>query len=277
MTTEDYDIIVIGGGFAGLAIAYHLARRQVAVLLLEAGSLGSGSSGACAGRAQVSEGHRGRHMDLALAGLARLEGLQEELGFDFEWRRLGNLMLIEHERHWQWWSEQIAYLQQRGFPAAMLNPTELAEAEPLLAARPFSRCCLVSGRTSQSLQVHAGLCPSRPPPRRHHSPTYNGHRFCTNQRARGRGGDGRRLLFRRRGHRHRQSVDRRAFTESWSRYSRAVHPCGSRHQRAVGNFSALTLLARKRVRFRFVEAVDFATCNPPFVTNNDNFLSISAR
>ena len=132
-----HDIIIIGGGFAGLAIAYHLARHHAAVLLLEAGSLGGGSSGACAGRAQIAEGHRGQHMDLALAGLARLAGLQEELGFDFEWRRLGNLMLIEHERHWQWWSEQIAYLQQRGVPAAMLDPTELAEAEPLLNSDRF--------------------------------------------------------------------------------------------------------------------------------------------
>jgi hypothetical protein len=38
--------------------------------LLEAASLGGGTSGACAGRAQVSESQRGRHMDVVLAGLA---------------------------------------------------------------------------------------------------------------------------------------------------------------------------------------------------------------
>lgn len=107
------------------------------MLLLEAGSLGGGASGACAGRAQVSESHRGRHMDVTLAGLARLEGLETELESGFEWRRLGNLMLIEHERHWQWWADQVAYLQQRGVPAAMLGPAELAQAEPLLHAGPF--------------------------------------------------------------------------------------------------------------------------------------------
>jgi sarcosine oxidase subunit beta len=46
-------------------------------------------------------------------------------------------MLIEHERHWQWWSEQVTYLQQRDVPAAMLNPTDLAEAEPLLVPDRF--------------------------------------------------------------------------------------------------------------------------------------------
>ena len=132
-----HDVIIIGGGFAGLAIAYHLARRRARVLLLEAASLGGGASGACAGRAQISESHRGRHLELVLAGLARLETLEAELGSEFEWRRLGNLMLIEHERHWQWWSEQVTYLQQRDVPAAMLNPTDLAEAEPLLVPDRF--------------------------------------------------------------------------------------------------------------------------------------------
>jgi len=132
-----HDVIIIGGGFAGLAIAYHLARRRARVLLLEAASLGGGASGACAGRAQISESHRGSPLELVLAGLARLETLEAELGSEFEWRRLGNLMLIEHERHWQWWSEQVTYLQQRDVPAAMLNPTDLAEAEPLLVPDRF--------------------------------------------------------------------------------------------------------------------------------------------
>jgi len=137
MMTDNYDVIIIGGGFAGLAIAYQLARRQVDVLLLEASSLGSGASGACAGRAQVSESHLGHHMDLVLAGLARLETLETELDSEFEWRRLGNLMLIEHERHWQWWTDQVAFLQHRGAHAAMLSPTDLTEIEPLLVSDRF--------------------------------------------------------------------------------------------------------------------------------------------
>jgi sarcosine oxidase subunit beta len=100
------------------------------VLLLEAKSLGSGSSGTCGGRAQVSEGHPGLHLDLVLRGLARLDQLEEELGFEFEWRRLGNIMLIRRESHWQEWSAQIAHLKHLGVPAEMLDPAALREAEP---------------------------------------------------------------------------------------------------------------------------------------------------
>ena len=55
--TNHGDVIIIGDGMLGLATAYHLARRGVRALLLEAGELGGGSSGACTGRAQVAEGH----------------------------------------------------------------------------------------------------------------------------------------------------------------------------------------------------------------------------
>lgn len=137
MATNRRDVIIIGGGFAGLAIAYQLAKRGADVLLLEAASLGSGTSGACAGRAQVSESQRDAHFEVVQAGLSRLEQLEVELDFDFEWRRLGNLMLIEHERHWQWWAGQVAFLTGRGLPAELLDRQSLQAAEPLLNADKF--------------------------------------------------------------------------------------------------------------------------------------------
>jgi glycine/D-amino acid oxidase-like deaminating enzyme len=124
------DVIIIGGGFIGAATAYYLARRGTSVLLIEGKSISSGSTGACAGRAQVSECHPGLHLDLVQMGLGRLEHLQEELDYDFEWRRFGNVMLVDSEHYWQEWATQSALLAARSIPAEMWDAKTLKEAEP---------------------------------------------------------------------------------------------------------------------------------------------------
>jgi glycine/D-amino acid oxidase-like deaminating enzyme len=162
MKTTSVDVIVVGGGFAGLAIAWQVARRGASVLLFEADKLGGGASGACAGRAQVAEGPPGPHMALVLAGLARLEALEEELGCPLEWRRLGNLILIEHERHWQPWNDQVAYLRQLGVPAEMLDAVALAEAEPLLRpGRWLGAAWCLEGHLNPLKLIHAYAAAAR--------------------------------------------------------------------------------------------------------------------
>ena len=47
------DVCVIGGGYAGLSTALHLARRGVDVTLLEQSRLGWGASGRNGGQAHV--------------------------------------------------------------------------------------------------------------------------------------------------------------------------------------------------------------------------------
>ena len=56
------DVCVIGGGFAGISTALHLARRGVDVLLLEQSRIGWGASGRNGGQAHVGEvsAHDGR-------------------------------------------------------------------------------------------------------------------------------------------------------------------------------------------------------------------------
>lgn len=64
---DEAEVAIVGGGFAGLSCALHLAERGIAVALLEAGRVGDGASGRNGG--QVLYG--GRH---SLAELTRLYG-----------------------------------------------------------------------------------------------------------------------------------------------------------------------------------------------------------
>ena len=56
------DVVIIGGGFTGLAAAYHLARAGTDAVLIEAHRLGDGASGRNGG--QMGSGPRGGVLDL---------------------------------------------------------------------------------------------------------------------------------------------------------------------------------------------------------------------
>lgn len=131
------DVVIVGGGFGGVALAYYLAKDGASVTLLEAGSLGGGSSAAPAGRAQIIDSETEEYLDLVLAGYARLEGLGEELGVDLEWTLPGHLTLIANEDQWRQFEVLVNRLQRHAVPAEMLDQTALQKAEPYLRMDGF--------------------------------------------------------------------------------------------------------------------------------------------
>ncbi len=130
---QTYDVLIAGGGFHGLAAAYCLAKSGVRTLLLEARGIGSGTSGACAGRAQACEGHLDE-LNIALVrdGLKAHETLQEELDFDYEWRKVGLLLLLREEGMVRLWSERSSVLTASGIPTGIIDVQSLRKAEPNL-------------------------------------------------------------------------------------------------------------------------------------------------
>jgi len=85
------DVIIVGGGVIGCAIAYHLAQAGVQVTLFERGEIGGEASGEAAGMLRPLDEslERGALVDLCLASL-RLFGpladtLREETGIDIEY------------------------------------------------------------------------------------------------------------------------------------------------------------------------------------------------
>ena len=105
------DVCVIGGGYAGLSTALHLARRGVDVALLEQSRLGWGASGRNGGQAHVGmrrdqrwlEARVGledarRLWDFALGARAHLDWLIESYGIDCE-LRLGHLHADHRARY----------------------------------------------------------------------------------------------------------------------------------------------------------------------------------
>jgi sarcosine oxidase, subunit beta len=91
------DAVVVGGGVVGCSVAYHLARRGAQVVLVERDTLGSQSTGRCAGgvRRQFSSSTNVAMQQLSVRLLASLEA---DTGVDPEFRHIGYLFLLTSDR-----------------------------------------------------------------------------------------------------------------------------------------------------------------------------------
>ncbi|HUO95825.1 MAG TPA: FAD-binding oxidoreductase [Steroidobacteraceae bacterium] len=142
------DVCVIGGGYAGLSTALHLARRGVDVALLEQSRLGWGASGRHGGQVHVGmrreqewlERHVGaadarRFWDCALAARAHLDWLVETYRIDCD-LRLGYLHADHRPRYSAHTRRHVDYMRSAyGYEA--LRYVERDELASLVASRDY--------------------------------------------------------------------------------------------------------------------------------------------
>src|SRR6202022_2151482 len=90
---ETADVVIAGGGIAGCALAYQLANRKVDVVLLERETLGSQSTGKCAGgvRQQFSMESNVRLQRLSVQ---MLRDFEQETGHPADFRQIGYLFVL---------------------------------------------------------------------------------------------------------------------------------------------------------------------------------------
>src|ERR1700694_143727 len=90
---ETADVVIAGGGIMGCALAYQLAKRDVDVLVLERETLGSQSTGKCAGgvRQQFS---MEANVRLQRMSVKMLEGFEQEAGHPADFRQIRYLVVL---------------------------------------------------------------------------------------------------------------------------------------------------------------------------------------
>jgi glycine oxidase len=137
-----YDVVVVGAGVVGLAIAWRARLRGLATLVVERGRAGDGASGVAAGMlAPVTEADFGEESLLALnlAGLERWPAFAAELsersGHDTGYRRSGALV-VAADRDDMGELRRLAELQHSlGLVSRWLSGRACRELEPGLSPR----------------------------------------------------------------------------------------------------------------------------------------------
>jgi glycine/D-amino acid oxidase-like deaminating enzyme len=139
------EVLVIGGGIAGAAAAYYLARDGAGVLLVEAGDLNAQASGSNSGSLHLQIQHPefvslgpgwarafGPTLRLMQDSLNLWQGLGAELGVDLEVSQAGGLVVATTPEQMRSIAEKAAIERGFGVPMDLLDRAALRDLAPYL-------------------------------------------------------------------------------------------------------------------------------------------------
>lgn len=133
------DVLVVGGGVVGCAVAWELAKAGLGVTVVERGTPGCEASGAGAGmlapQAESSAPSPSLRLGLASKALyAELAAeLRERTGVDVEYETRGNLHCFFDEGDLAVGRAACAWQREAGLKAELLSPREALALEPDLS------------------------------------------------------------------------------------------------------------------------------------------------
>lgn len=126
--TENFDAIIIGAGVMGTSIAFHLTKRGIKPILLEAKQIGFGATGSSSGLVRM-------HYDLEVESHLAWESFQyfrnwnERVGGDCGFRRTGFLH-IEPAKHHIQLRANVEMQKKLGIPTEVITGADVKKLSP---------------------------------------------------------------------------------------------------------------------------------------------------
>ena len=152
------DVVIIGGGVIGSAIAYFLRKLGRDVVVLERGELGAEASSAAAGLLAPlgSISAPGAFADLLLASWQLFPALVPKLeaasGVDMQFEQTGSLRMVRDSKHMPNLRKRMKTWQPLGLSMEWLTGNEAWQYEPLLA--PDVSAAIYAPEEGQILAPH---------------------------------------------------------------------------------------------------------------------------
>jgi sarcosine oxidase, subunit beta len=129
VNTAQYDVAVVGAGIVGASCAYHLARRGLKVVVLEAlASYAEGSTGLSFAsiRGQWADD---LNAELSWRSICAYRDFEKEHGLDVGYQPNGYLLLVP-DTHWDNQLESVELQRRHGVPVDVLSVSEAQAITP---------------------------------------------------------------------------------------------------------------------------------------------------
>lgn len=157
------DVLIVGGGIIGLAIAREAALAGLSVRLFEAGEPGGEASGAAAGMlgAQLEAERHDPLTDLGLASRRLYDGLiaalRESSGIDPNYRTEGTLVVARSTDEQAALQRRFAFQRESGLAVERLDRAAVLRFEPEIGASPAGGLLLPDDRSVEPRLLMQGL------------------------------------------------------------------------------------------------------------------------
>lgn len=183
---QSADLVIVGGGVVGAAVAHYVSAEGVGVVLLERKTLNSGASGTTAGNLHLQgikprlEGGGQLGEVESLLPLQRLaatlwRGLENELAADLELRQHGGFMVAETPEEVELLKLKHARERAYGVETELLDGSEARRRLPLLSGKILAASYGVDDGYANPLRVTPAFAASA---------VRHGARVLTHQRVR---------------------------------------------------------------------------------------------
>ncbi|WP_243526039.1 FAD-binding oxidoreductase [Bacillus pseudomycoides] len=131
--TKHCDVLIIGGGIIGSAIAYYVSKCGKEVTLLERGELASGTSSRCDGNILAIDKDPGFDSQMSLESQKLVDQLAKELRHSFEYRAPGSVLVCESEEEMIAAEKWVKRQKEAGLSFRMLDKQDIRQESPYFA------------------------------------------------------------------------------------------------------------------------------------------------